>query len=275
MLEYPLCNIWRTTVSWSAIAQMPPGFRQAAHRRSGKAKGLASASGPPEPVARPALTLQELRHFTIATFGTFRFEAPAGVSAGISGAGASAGVGRQGATRTGPCATRPTAAATYCSFTAKAPTPGKQWDRDRRQVQQFGRAPAKAHISSRMHTSGLPSRRGRGFVGAKGNQGPLGRHTHRRASYALCPRVAGAECPGAPCRATRRRVTISAPCRNTTAPRFEIYGRAGQDCPTAGKRRKVTRQPRDVDGNPARIVLDHDVRSPIRPQLCHDNAPEY
>jgi hypothetical protein len=264
--------------SSSAIAPMAPGFRQAAYRRSGKAKGLANASGPPEPVAPTRIDLTGTAPLHDSDFRDFPLRGP---SRGICGDGRGQRGGRSPRgnsnrpTRTGPCATRPTAAATYCSFTAKAPTPGKQWDRDRRQVQQFGRAPAKAHISSRMHTSGLPSRRGRGFVGAKGNQGPLGRHTHRRASYALCPRVAGAECPGAPCRATRRRVTISAPCRNTTAPRFEIYGRAGQDCPTAGKRRKVTRQPRDVDGNPARIVLDHDVRSPIRPQLCHDNAPEY
>jgi hypothetical protein len=36
---------------WSAIVQMPSGFCRAARRRSGKAKRLASASGPPEPVA--------------------------------------------------------------------------------------------------------------------------------------------------------------------------------------------------------------------------------
>jgi hypothetical protein len=37
---------WNTTDNWSAIARKPPAFRQAAHQRSGKAKGLASAWKP-------------------------------------------------------------------------------------------------------------------------------------------------------------------------------------------------------------------------------------
>jgi hypothetical protein len=46
MSENPLCNIWHTTDSYSAIALTPPGL-QTARQRSGKAQGLAGASKPP------------------------------------------------------------------------------------------------------------------------------------------------------------------------------------------------------------------------------------
>jgi hypothetical protein len=88
MLEYPLCNIWRTTVSWSAIAQMPPGFRQAAHRRSGKAKGLASASGPPEPVAPTRIDLTGTAPLHDSDFRDFPLRGPSrGICGDIRGRG--------------------------------------------------------------------------------------------------------------------------------------------------------------------------------------------
>jgi len=52
---------WNTMDNWSAIARNPPAFRQAAHQRLGKAKGLAAAWKPPgeiDPI--------ELRHESLA-----------------------------------------------------------------------------------------------------------------------------------------------------------------------------------------------------------------
>jgi hypothetical protein len=50
-------STWHTMDSWSAIARMRPGFRQAAQQRSGRAKELASAWNPPGAIACPNPTL--------------------------------------------------------------------------------------------------------------------------------------------------------------------------------------------------------------------------